>query len=221
MTAETTDSALAPAARPNLMRLKLICLAVLVVALVADLWSKAYMQELLGLWPDSEGGRMSREEPIELLDLGFIGLAWEGTWNPGITFGLAPGQTTVILTLTIVATLGLLVWFLGSRSRSKLLHVGLALIIGGALGNLYDRVQWHKVRDFILMWADLGSGQMNWPNYNVADMCIVFGVGFIVWDSLFGVGAKEAELSAQRRKAKKAERAEQRRLEEDRRRAES
>ncbi len=221
MTSSPPDTSLAPAAAPRLMRLKLFALVVLVLLLVVDLWSKAYMQELLGLWPDSEGGRMSREKAIPVLDLGVVGLAWEGTWNPGITFGLARNQTSAILTLTILATLGLAVWLLGSRSRSRLLHVGLAMIIGGALGNLWDRVHWHKVRDFILMWAEFGDDMMRWPNYNVADMCIVVGVGFIVWDSLWGVGAKEANLKAELRKAEKARKAEKRKLEEARRRAKS
>lgn len=212
---------LAPPPRSALVRLKVICLIVIAVSVVLDLWSKAYMQDLLGLYPDSEGGRMSRQEPITVVDFGFTGLAWEGTWNPGVTFGFAKDQTYLILTLTIVATLGLAVWLVGTRTRSRLLHIGLALIIGGALGNLWDRVQWHKVRDFILMWADFGGGRMNWPNYNVADMCIVCGVGFIVWDSLFGVGAKEAQIHAERRKIQKAARAAEKKAAADRERAQS
>lgn len=212
----TTDTPI-PTPRSNLFRLKMISLAILAVVLILDLWSKAYMEELLGMDPDAQGP--ASKPPIVVFDWGWTGLSWEGTYNPGVTFGLAQHQTSLILTLTIIATLGLLIWFLGTRSKSRLLHWGLGMIIAGALGNLYDRVSWHKVRDFILNWADFGGGQMKWPNYNVADMGIVIGVGFIVWDSLFGIGAKEAAERADQRKAEKAAKAEREAIEEDRRRA--
>lgn len=181
----------------SLKRLKLIGLVIFLVVLVGDLWSKAYMQDLLGLTQE-EGAQSARR--IEVID-GF--LAFEGTWNPGITWGIAEGQTILILTLTICATIGLLVWFLGTRSHSRLLHFGLALILAGAVGNLYDRIRWHEVRDFILMYLRMGGDELKWPNYNVADAGIVVGVSFIIWDSLFGVGAKEAKKKDEARKAEK------------------
>lgn len=185
---------------PNFLRMKLICGGVMLVALVLDLWTKSYMQELLGLWPDVNPA----PHTVEIIP-GF--LRWEGTWNPGVTFGLGAGHTVAILVLTGLATLGLIIWFLGSRTPSKLLHVGLALIIAGALGNLYDRVEWHKVRDWIGVYIEAGGGEKKWPNFNIADMGIVIGVGLIIWDNLFGVSAKIAKLQleeAKRRKAAKA-----------------
>jgi signal peptidase II len=211
-TPASTMPALATEPPISLKRIKIVGLVVFAVLLAADLASKAYMQDLLGLTQ----GESQSVRRIEVID-GF--LAFEGTWNPGVTFGIAPGQTTLIMVLTICATLGLLIWFLGTRSKSRLLHIGLAMILSGAVGNLYDRVRWHEVRDFILMYLRVGGDEHKWPNYNVADAAIVVGVGFIIWDSLFGVGAKEAKAKDDARKSKKQANADAQRLAEARQRA--
>ena len=133
------------------------------------------MQDLLHMDP----GRPFESKRIEVIP-GFFAL--EGTFNPGVTFGLAPGKTVPILVFTILATIALGVWLFATRQPSRLLHVGLGLVLGGALGNLYDRLIWTKVRDFFLFYVN----DLKWPNFNVADACIVVGVGLILWDELFG-----------------------------------
>lgn len=189
--------------------LKIVGLVIFALILVADLWSKSYMQDLLGLEPDPEVQRSARTIiVIEGL------LAWQGTWNPGVTFGMFAGETTMILLLTGVATLALFVWFLGTKLPSKSLHVGLGLILAGAIGNLYDRMQWDKVRDFILFysgdvdnpdrWGIFGLQVWPWPNFNIADAGIVCGVILVLWDALFGLGAKDAKLRYEQKKAAKA-----------------
>jgi signal peptidase II len=181
----------------SLRRLKIATIVLLVVWCAADLWTKDYMQDLLGL----VAGESAGARQIDVIP-GF--LAWEGTWNPGVTFGLAPHKTNLILALTGVATLGLMIWFLGTRSRSRLLHIGLALILAGALGNLYDRWNWGQVRDFILVYiGDLENPSWKWPNFNLADSGIVVGVGFVLWDALFGYSGQQAKLRAARKKLEK------------------
>lgn len=171
----------------RLRRLKFASLALLIVALVSDLWSKAYMQDLLGLVQ----GHPRSARQIDVIP-GF--LAWQGTWNPGVTFGLAAHQTGLILALTGLATVLLLVWLVATRLPSRALHVGLGLILSGAIGNLYDRSQYNEVRDFVLVYlGDLESPSWTWPNFNVADSCIVVGVGLVVWDALFGMSARVAK----------------------------
>jgi signal peptidase II len=180
----------------RLVKLKVACAILFAVWLAFDLWSKADMQERLALVP----GQPRSAHQIDVVP-GF--LAWQGTWNPGVTFGFAPRQTKLILALTGVATIALLAWFTGTRSRSRCLHVGLALILAGAIGNLYDRWQWGEVRDFILVYlGELEKPTWTWPNFNVADSGIVVGVGLVLWDALFGLGAKEAKQAAARRKAR-------------------
>ena len=182
---------------PSLVRLKVIGLLIFVVWLPFDLWSKSYMQEKLGL----VYGESRSQHDIDVIP-GF--LAWQGTWNPGVTFGLAPGKTHLILALTSLATVGLIIWFIGTRLRSRSLHVGLALILSGAIGNLWDRWHWGMVRDFILVYiGDLKDPTWTWPNFTVADAGIVVGVGLVLWDALFGLGAKEAKRKADLRKAQR------------------
>jgi signal peptidase II len=163
---------------PHLGRLKVWALVVMAVLLVADLVSKDLLQEALILRAGRNG-----EREIDVIP-GFFAL--QGTWNPGVTFGLARGLTWQILVLTSAATLGLLTWLLATRHPSRLLHLGLGLIISGALGNLYDRLRWSEVRDFFLIYlGKLEKPDWTWPNFNVADACIVLGVGFVIWDALF------------------------------------
>jgi signal peptidase II len=163
---------------PRAWRLKGLALALVVVGVVLDLWSKGYMQEALGMSPDRPGSTGK----IEVIE-GFF--RFEGNWNTGVTFGIAQGWTEPILIFTVLASAGLCAWLVLTRSRSALLHVALGMILAGALGNLYDRFTWHKVRDFVLVyWKDPSVWQ--WPAFNVADSLIVVGVCFILGIELFG-----------------------------------
>lgn len=192
-----------PAILSPLKRIKAIGLLIFGVVLAADLWSKSYMQDLLGLAAGPDVRVSARS--IDVIP-GF--LAWQGTWNPGVTFGMFAGETTFILILTGLATCALFVWFLGTKYAGKALHVGLSLIIAGAVGNLYDRVKWDKVRDFILVYlGDLEAPTWTWPNFNIADSGIVCGVILVLWDSLFGLGAKRAKEKDEARRAAKAKKA--------------
>jgi signal peptidase II len=163
---------------PRAWRLKTLALALVVVGIGLDLWSKSYMQEALGMSPDRPGSAGK----IEVID-GFF--RFEGNWNTGVTFGIAQGWTEPILIFTVLASAGLCAWLFLTRSRSVLLHVALGMILAGALGNLYDRFKWHKVRDFALVyWKDPRIWE--WPAFNVADSMIVVGVCFILGIELFG-----------------------------------
>ncbi|MFM8385336.1 MAG: signal peptidase II [Planctomycetia bacterium] len=168
----------AGAPRGRMVRLKVVALALMAVLLVLDLLSKQWLQDALVLRPGRNG-----EREIDVIP-GFFAL--QGTWNPGVTFGIARGYTWQILVLTGTATLALLTWLLATRNPSRLLHVGLGLIISGALGNLYDRLRWSEVRDYFLVYLGrLDAPDWTWPNFNVADAAIVVGVSLVIWDSLF------------------------------------
>lgn len=169
------SSASAPPRRGRTV--KVVALVLVVATIVADLASKAWMERRLGMDP----GHPEQTTSIDVIPGIF---RFQGTWNPGITFGMLPGRTEGILIFTVLACVGILVAILAMRSRSVLLHVALALILGGALGNLYDRWHWHAVRDFIVVvyWPPDGI----WPAFNIADSCIVVGVILILWRELFG-----------------------------------
>ena len=98
-------------------------------------------------------------------------------WNIGIGFGLATMETNIyyhILTTIIVFVNIGLVYFL---TKSKGIYVYLlALIIGGSLGNLFDRIYYYAVPDFI----DLHLGNYHWFVFNVADIFITVGIAGLI-----------------------------------------
>lgn len=162
----------------RLWKWKLIGAAIVTVGIAADLWTKHWMQVRLGMSPDLPGS----QDQIDVID-GFFRFA--GNWNPGVTFGLGAGLTQPILYFTVLASVGIAAWMVLTRASSRVLHTALSLILAGAIGNLYDRVVFTKVRDFILVyWKDPSIWQ--WPAFNVADSMIVVGVASILWLELFG-----------------------------------
>ena len=94
-------------------------------------------------------------------------------WNTGIGFGLASMETNIyyhILTLIIVfINIGLIFFLAKFRGVSAYL---IALIIGGSLGNLFDRIYYYAVPDFI----DLHVGNYHWFIFNIADIFITTGI---------------------------------------------
>ena len=101
-------------------------------------------------------------------------LAIENVRNEGVAFGLGGDISAVVIGTTIVLLLGVLV-FLAARSRTGwLIWLPMALLIGGALGNLADRVRDGAVTDFI----DFPL----WPTFNLADVAIVAGVLLLLID---------------------------------------
>ncbi|HUJ02514.1 MAG TPA: signal peptidase II [Rhizomicrobium sp.] len=103
-------------------------------------------------------------------------------WNPGISYGLFPAHSplgTALLALFALAAVGVLGWWLW-RARRAALAIGLGLVIGGAIGNLIDRLVYGKVADFFHFYA-LGY---DWYVFNVADCAITFGVAALLYDAL-------------------------------------
>ncbi len=111
--------------------------------------------------------------------------------NSGLIFGLftrelAGISTWVYLGINLVA-LGIIIHlFFRSEDRAVLLPLALSLVLAGALGNLIDRLHWGYVVDFIHMFYISKSppGHLHsWAIYNVADLCITFGIGLLLIDS--------------------------------------
>lgn len=102
--------------------------------------------------------------------------------NTGVAFGLfasdlGSGWLLTLLGLGALAAVGVYFWFAPSRDRSLL--VALALVVGGAIGNLIDRVSSGAVTDFI----DVYLGPHHWPSFNVADSAISIGIVLMAIDS--------------------------------------
>jgi signal peptidase II len=101
-------------------------------------------------------------------------------YNPGAAFGLNVGAYSrwVFMGLTVVA-LGILGrLYLNTRDGDRARGIALALVVGGAIGNLIDRVRSDSgVVDFI----DVGFGGTRWPTFNVADMAVSSGAVLLAW----------------------------------------
>ena len=103
-------------------------------------------------------------------------------WNSGVSFGMfAGGDTTrwVLIGVSSLVSVVLLVWLL--RVTRVFLATGLGLVLGGAIGNIIDRIHYGRVADFF----DFDLIIMRWPAFNIADMAIVCGVIILMVDSLF------------------------------------
>lgn len=104
-------------------------------------------------------------------------------WNRGVTFGFLDdtpfwGQWAFVgLALAIVAVL--LLWL--RRAETKWRAAAIGLIIGGALGNVIDRVNYGAVADFL----DFHVTGYHWPAFNIADSAITLGVAIMFFDALF------------------------------------
>ena len=109
------------------------------------------------------------------------------TFNTGSAFGLFPNQTLFLILASFVGIAILLLVYRNHMIPSFLLRASLGLQLGGALGNLADRLRMGQVTDFV----DLGF----WPVFNLADASIVIGL-FILF-SLFLFAGRESEHASQ------------------------
>jgi len=117
--------------------------------------------------------------------------------NPGAAFGFfsqtpTPLKLGLLITLSIVALVPVSVLLWRSSRALSSTSVGLSLILGGAIGNLWDRLLHHRVTDFLLFYYH----QYEWPAFNFADSAIVVGAMLLVMDLLFNNTPKEKSAFA-------------------------
>lgn len=158
--------------------LKWLGLAVLVTVL--DLWSKSIASSYLSLY-----------QPVPV----FAGFNWMLAHNPGAAFSFLSNesgwQRWFFSAIALVVSIGIIVWMKRLAPTQTLLAIALALILGGAMGNLWDRMTLGYVVDFI----DVYYGQSHWPAFNLADSAIFLGAVLLVLDSLRGEGDVEDDSS--------------------------
>ncbi|MEI6984562.1 MAG: signal peptidase II [Rhodospirillaceae bacterium] len=143
-------------------------LSLAMVVIIMDQLSKWWMVEVV----------MRPPRVIELT--GWLNLVM--TWNHGISFGLLSGTVMPYLLVTLaLAVVGVLIAWLARAERLSAAFP-LGLVIGGAVGNVIDRLMVGAVADFI----DVHVGTWHWPAFNVADSAITIGVTLIIIDGLFG-----------------------------------
>ena len=146
-----------------------------------DLWTKQLAETILPM----HGGTVRIVDGI--LHFGLV-------HNTGAAFGLFsrhdPTMTARALNLVALVALGIvaLTSLRSPASRGKLQY-GLALVFGGALGNLVDRITLGHVIDFV----EVHIGRFHWPNFNVADSAICVGVALLVLDSFAAADAEGSD----------------------------
>ncbi|MFO1128930.1 MAG: signal peptidase II [Rhodospirillales bacterium] len=107
-------------------------------------------------------------------------------WNRGVSFGVfnsdAGWNVWVLPLVALAICVALAIWL--ARSANRITTTGLGMIIGGAIGNVIDRLRFGAVFDFL----DVHAAGWHWPAFNLADSAISIGVVLLVLDSLFSSG---------------------------------
>jgi signal peptidase II len=140
-----------------------LCLIVIALVSASDQLSKLWIRSHLALWESL---------PItDRLSLVYIG-------NTGSAFGLLANQAFLISIISIAGLLFILLFLRYLSPASTLSIVSISLVMGGAVGNLIDRLRFGYVTDFIYfrLW-----GNFYWPAFNIADTAIVVGVCVLIY----------------------------------------
>lgn len=147
-----------------------VALAALVLAL--DQWTKAQVQR--GLGPGGDRAVVSLVGDWFLL---------EYSQNRGMAFGALGAWPSAATVLPALILIGVVVYVLRLGLHGWWLAIGAGLVVGGAVGNLLDRIRLGYVVDFISVGP--------WPNFNMADSAITVGVACLVLDALLRPEARE------------------------------
>lgn len=160
------------------------------VVLIADQVSKFYVKGISLPFLNLKLGGMHLGESISVIG-NFFRITF--TENPGMAFGFDPGSDFKLLIsiFSLVASVGLLIYLFASRNKSLSLRIAIALILAGALGNVFDRMFYGliyhyaplfygKVVDFFdfdfFNFTLFGRSYERWPIFNIADASVTVGV---------------------------------------------
>ncbi len=182
----------------------LLFVAIAVAGFAADLGTKRWIFEKLG--------RPGEQSVWWMID-GVFG--FQTSLNQGALFGMGQGQTSLFATLSVVALIGVSLWVWFDAGKSVFLASTLGLVTAGILGNLWDRVGLHRmiwtqfdadawscspemvgkpvhaVRDWILVMI----GDYPWPNFNIADSCLVCGAILVGVFAFFAPSPKSIQIA--------------------------
>lgn len=116
------------------------------------------------------------------------------TRNTGVAFGLfansdSPWVPYILTLISTTALIAILIYSLRHPVENWKLQLGLMLVLGGAAGNLYDRISYGYVIDFI----DVFYGTYHWPTFNIADSSITIGIGLLLLEVFQKPSGEEAK----------------------------
>jgi signal peptidase II len=124
--------------------------------------------------------RFSLGQPVPVID-GLFNITY--VQNTGVAFGIlssfsSPVKVVMLCAVAAIAAAAVIVFSFRSDVRNRLLQGALCLILAGALGNLYDRINYHYVIDFL----EFHARNYYWPSFNIADTAISIGVILLAWE---------------------------------------
>jgi len=137
-----------------------------------------FLADRLSKWWVVDVYDLADKSPVDLLP--FLDLTL--VWNRGISLGMfqfgGDGGRYFLITLTGAISIFIGVWLF--RTKEKILNIGLGMVLGGAVGNIWDRLEYGAVADFLHFFIG------NWSFYifNIADAAITVGVILLLWDAL-------------------------------------
>ncbi|MEC8074435.1 MAG: signal peptidase II [Pseudomonadota bacterium] len=152
----------------------LIGFIILVVCFALDRFSKIYILNIL-----------NNEGQVDFYINQFLNIYL--VWNTGIGFGLFSSENQILYNLftAIIVIINLIIFYL-SYVETKIKSFLLMIILGGSLGNLFDRLYYNAVPDFI----DLNYAGYHWFVFNVADIFITFGILCLILNEFINYNSK-------------------------------
>lgn len=147
-------------------------IAILAATIAVDQLTKGWILSLIvRSWPLTGDAWALAPNPVHFAEItSWLNLRF--TWNPGSAFSLLREVPSVFMIFLTGAIIGFLGYNLFARIKNGREKWAMALIVGGATGNLIDRVRFGAVIDFI----DFHIGTWHWPAFNIADSAICMGV---------------------------------------------
>ena len=143
------------------------------IVFIADLWTKIIAVRHL----QPEGWKRVNIIP------GFFDFLL--AYNRGGAFSIMDGKPLIIAAFSVCAILAIIWWSLKLPREVVSAHFAFGMILGGAIGNLLDRVRYQAVVDFIHVYFVRNNKEYYWPTFNIADCGIVCGIGIFLYLSLF------------------------------------
>ena len=155
-------------------------LSIAFVVVILDRWTKHLVAQRIPLY-----------RHIQIIP-GFFSLTH--TENTGAAFSLfanstGPWKTGLLIAFSVIALVVVSILLWKNHHAHMVSGIGLSLIMGGALGNLWDRVLRGRVVDFLLLYVK----RYQWPVFNLADSAIVVGAGLLVIEILFAKSSAHDE----------------------------
>ena len=164
----------APPPRPNYVFLGVVSLISLALDLGSKVWAKGHLED----------AKSFADRHIEVIPR-FLSLTFAK--NKGGAWGLLQDESEAVrrpffFSISLLAVIFIVSLYRRLTPDQTALKWGLPLVLGGALGNLVNRIQYNYVVDFIDVYAKWGGETHHWPTFNVADVAIVAGVGLMAID---------------------------------------